>query len=123
MPHIDNGKRHLAEAMTSHVVKPLRLGLHDCAHLLLDRSLLTAVEDVWRPGSGATLQHCAWQRARIAVLGWPRWKTWARTARCARRDTLLAQRGDIVLADTGLGFCVWIGPQRLGISRGAFFAA
>jgi len=125
MSHIDNWERHLAEAIDVARVKPFVWGVHDCATFAFGiRSLLTDGEDVaalWRGrystalGGARVMRRLGWgslEDMGLALLGAP------------RETPLLAQRGDIVLADTGLGFGVVIGATAVGITpEGLSFAA
>jgi len=117
MARIDNWERHLAEAIDIARVKPFAWGFHDCATLAFGiRSLLTNGEDVaalWRGrystalGSARVMRRLGWaslEAMGLALLGAP------------RETPLLAQRGDIVLADTGLGFGICVGATAVGMA-------
>ena len=117
MARIDNWERHLAEAIDIARVKPFAWGFHDCATLAFGiRSLLTNGEDVaalWRGrystalGSARVMRRLGWaslEAMGLALLGAP----------C--ETPLLAQRGDIVLADTGLGFGICVGATAVGMA-------
>jgi len=117
MARIDNWERHLAEAIDIARVKPFAWGLHDCATFAFGiRSLLTGGEDVaalWRGrystalGSARVMRRLGWASLEdmgLALLGAP------------RETPLLAQRGDIVLADTGLGFGICVGATAVGMA-------
>jgi len=107
----------LAEAVQAARARPFRWGRHDCAIWAFDlRRDLTGGYDV------AALWRGRYQTARGAVrvmrrLGWQKLEA-------AGRDLLgeplssvhLAQRGDLVLANTGLGFGVCLGARVAGIA-------
>ena len=107
----------LAEAIETARDRPFRWGRHDCAIWAFDlRRDLTGCFDVaalWR-GRYTT------ERGAVRVmrrLGW-------QSLEAAGRDLLgeplpsihLAQRGDMVLANTGLGFGVCLGARAGGIA-------
>lgn len=110
-------ERHLAEAIEAARERPFRWGRHDCATFAFDlRREIAGGHDV------AALWRGRYTTARGAVrvmrrLGWP-------SLEAAGRDLLgeplpsvhHAQRGDLVLTDTGLGFGVCLGAQAAGIA-------
>lgn len=110
-------ERHLAEAVEAARDRPFRWGRHDCATFAFDlRRDLAGGHDV------AALWRGRYSTARGALmvmrrLGW-------QTLEVAGRDLLgeplpsvhLAQRGDLVLAGTGLGFGVCLGARAAGIA-------
>jgi len=110
-------ERRLAEAIAAARDRPFRWGRHDCATFAFDlRRDIAGGYDV------AALWRGRYTTARGAVrvmrrLGW-------QTLEAAGRDLLgeplasvhLAQRGDLVLADTGLGFGVCLGAKAAGIA-------
>ena len=110
-------ERHLAEAVSSARDRPFRWGRHDCATFAFDlRRAIAGGHDV------AALWRGRYRTARGAVrvmrqLGW-------QSLEAAGRDLLgeplaslhLAQRGDLVLADSGLGFGVCLGARAAGIA-------
>jgi hypothetical protein len=117
MPRIDNWERHLAEAIDVARLKPFAWGVHDCATFAFGiRSQLTDGADVaalWRGrystalGSARVMRRLGWaslEAMGLALLGAP------------RETPLLAQRGDIVLADTGLGFGICVGATAVGMA-------
>jgi hypothetical protein len=107
----------LAEAIEAARCLPFSWGRHDCATFAFDlRRDLTGSYDV------AALWRGRYTTARGAVrvmrrLGW-------QSLEAAGRDLLgeplpsvpLAQRGDLVLAGTGLGFGVCLGARAAGIA-------
>lgn len=107
----------LAEAIEAARDQPFRWGVHDCAIWAFDlRRDLTGGDDV------AALWRGRYRTARGAHrvmrrLGWS-------SLEAAGRDLLgeplasvrLAQRGDLVLANTGLGFGVCLGARAAGIA-------
>lgn len=110
-------ERRLAEAIAAARDRPFRWGQHDCATFAFDlRRELAGGYDV------AALWRGRYRTARGAVLvmrrlGWP-------SLELAGRDILgeplpslhLAQRGDLVLAGSGLGFGVCLGARAAGIA-------
>ena len=107
----------LAAAIDAARDRPFRWGEHDCAIWAFDlRRDLTGGDDV------AALWRGRYRTARGAVrvmrrLGWS-------SLEAAGRDLLgepllslhLAQRGDLVLANSGLGFGVCLGARAAGIA-------
>lgn len=119
MPRIDHWERHLIAAIEAARDRPFRWGRHDCATFAFDlRRDLTGGFDVaalWRGRySTARGAHRVMRR-----LGWS-------SLEAAGRDLLghplasvpLAQRGDLVLADTGLGFGICLGAKAAGMTPG-----
>lgn len=110
-------ERILAEAVSSARDRPFRWGRHDCATFAFDlRRAIAGGHDV------AALWRGRYTTARGAVrvmrrLGW-------QSLEAAGRDLLgeplpsvhLAQRGDLVLSDTGLGFGICLGARAAGIA-------
>lgn len=110
-------ERRLAEAIAAARERPFRWGRHDCATFAFDlRRAIAGGHDV------AALWRGRYTTARGAVrvmrrLGWS-------SLEAAGRDLLgehlasvhLAQRGDLVLANTGLGFGVCLGARAAGIA-------
>ncbi len=110
-------ERRLAEAIEAARGRAFRWGQHDCAIWAFDlRRDLTGGEDVaglwrgrYRTARGATrvMRRLGWQSLEAAgrgLLGDP------------LPSVHLAQRGDLVLADTGLGFGVCLGARAAGIA-------
>ncbi len=107
----------LAEAIEAARRRAFQWGQHDCAIWAFDlRSDLTGGEDV------AGLWRGRYRTARGATrvmrrLGWPSLEA---AGRALLGDPLpsvnLAQRGDLVLATSGLGFGVCLGARAAGIA-------
>jgi hypothetical protein len=117
MSHIENWERHLAEAIDAARVRPFVWSLHDCVTFAFEtRMTLVGGEDVaalWRGrystalGGARVMRRLGWgslEDMGLALLGAP------------RETPLLAQRGDIVLADTGLGFGICVGATAAGMA-------
>ena len=125
MPRIDNWECYLAEAIDVAHAKPFAWGLHDCVTFAFEtRMTLTGGADMaalWRGRYSTALGGARVMRR----LGWGSLEDMGHALLCAPRETpLLAQRGDIVLANTGLGFGVVIGATAVGITpEGLSFAA
>lgn len=114
---IPGWERHLAEAIEAARDRPFHWGRHDCATFAFDlRRALACGPDV------AALWRGRYSTARGAVrvmhrLGWS-------SLEAAGCDLLgeplatvhLAQRGDLVLADTGLGFGICLGARAAGMA-------
>ena len=110
-------EHRLAEAIEAARDRPFRWGRHDCAIFAFDlRRDIAGGHDV------AALWRGRYTTARGAVrmmrrLGW-------HALEAVGRDLLgeplpsvhLAQRGDLVLANTGLGFGVCLGARAAGIA-------
>jgi hypothetical protein len=103
LPRVDHWERLLAAAIDTARAKPFVWGVHDCPTFAFEtRMILTVGEDVaalWRRLGWASLEDMG-----RALLGEP------------RTSVLLAQRGDIVLADTGLGFGICTGATAVGMA-------
>ncbi len=116
-PRRSGWERRLAAAVEAARDRPFRWGRHDCATFAFDlRRDLTGSYDVaalWR-GRYSTALGAARVMRR---LGW-------RSLEAMGRDLLgeplpsvhLARRGDLVLANTGLGFGVCLGARVAGIA-------
>ncbi|MGA0543198.1 DUF6950 family protein [Neotabrizicola sp. VNH66] len=110
-------ERILVDAIEAARARAFRWGRHDCATFAFDlRRAIAGGHDV------AALWRGRYTTARGAVrvmrrLGWT-------SLEAAGRDLLgeplasvhLAQRGDLVLADTGLGFGICLGARAAGIA-------
>ena len=115
--HLSGWEHSLAEAIEAARERPFRWGRHDCAIWAFDlRRELTGCYDV------AALWRGRYRTARGAVrvmrrLGW-------QSLEAAGRDLMgeplpsvhFAQRGDLVLGNTGLGFGVCLGARAAGIA-------
>ena len=117
MPHVENWERLLFAAIDTARADPFVWGVHDCPTFAFEtRMILTGGEDVaalWRGryttalGGERVMRRLGWSSLEdvgYALLGEP------------RPSVLLAQRGDIVLANTGLGFGVCSGAQAVGMA-------
>ncbi len=125
MPRVDHWERVLAAAIDSARARPFVWGLHDCPTFAFEtRMALTGGEDVAALWRGKYSTHLGGLRV-MRRLGWDSLETMGHALLGVPRDTpLLAQRGDIVLTDTGLGFGVVIGATAVGLAPdGLRFAA
>jgi hypothetical protein len=117
LPRVDHWERLLAAAIDTARAKPFVWGVHDCPTFAFEvRMILTGGEDIaalWRGryttalGGARVMRRLGWASLEDigrALLGEP------------RRSVLLAQRGDIVLADTGLGFGICTGASAVGMT-------
>ena len=117
MPRVNHWERLLAAAITTAGAKPFVWGLHDCPTFAFEtRMMLTGGEDVaalWRGrytsalGGERVMRRLGWsslEEMGHALLGTP------------HATALLAGRGDIVLADTGLGFGICTGATAVGMA-------
>lgn len=114
---IPGWERHLAEAVEAARDRPFRWGRHDCAIWAFDlRRALAGGHDV------AALWRGRYTTARGAVrvmrrLGWSSLEAAGRELLGAPLPSVQhAQRGDLVLADTGLGFGICLGARAAGIA-------
>ena len=116
-PRVDQWERLLAAAIDTARAKPFVWGVHDCPTFAFEvRMILTGGEDdasLWRGryttalGGVRVMRRLGWASLEdmgSALLGVP------------RPSVLLAQRGDIVLADTGLGFGICTGASAVGMA-------
>lgn len=125
MPRVDHWERLLAAAIDTARVRPFAWGLHDCPTFAFEtRMALTGGEDVASLWRGKYTTHLGGLRV-MCRLGWSSLEAMGHALLGVPRDTpLLAQRGDIVLTDTGLGFGVVIGATAVGLAPdGLRFAA
>ena len=125
MPRVENWERRLVEAVEIARTKPFAWGEHDCASFAFEtRTILTGGEDVAALWRGRYTTALGAHRVMLR-LGWASIEAMGRSLLDEPRETpLLAQRGDIVLADNGLGFGVVIGATAVGMSSdGISFAA
>ena len=117
LPRVDHWKRLLAAAIDTARAKPFVWGVHDCPTFAFEtRMILTGGEDVaalWRGryttalGGQRVMRRLGWAslvEMGMALLGDP------------RSTVLLAQRGDLVLADSGLGFGICTGASAVGMA-------
>ena len=117
MTRVEHWERLLASAIDTAWAKPFVWGVHDCPTFAFEtRMILTGSEDVaalWRGryttalGGARVMRRLGWaslEEMGRALLGEP------------RPSVLFAQRGDIVLADTGLGFGICTGASAVGMA-------
>ena len=117
MPRIETWERLLSAAIETARTKPFAWGQHDCPTFAFEtRALLISGEDtaaLWRRryttalGGQRVMRRLGWtslEEMGRALLGTP------------RTEVLLAQRGDLVLTDTGLGFGICTGAQAVGMA-------
>ncbi|SDY30157.1 hypothetical protein SAMN05444486_1011226 [Lentibacter algarum] len=118
MPRLANWPHLLAAAIDTARAKPFVWGIHDCPTFAFEtRMILTGGEDVaalWRSryttalGGERVMRRLGWaslEEMGCSLLGEP----------CPY--VLLAKRGDIVLADTGLGFGICTGASAVGMAH------
>lgn len=119
---VDGWEQLLSERVETARSTPFKWGIHDCACWAFDvRAALTGGADEaarWRgryssaAGSVKTMRKLGWASMEAmgrALLGEP------------LPTVLLAQRGDIVLMNTGFGIVV--GAQAVGMAEGGLAAA
>ena len=117
MPRLSNWPNLLAAAIDTARAKPFVWSVHDCPTFAFEtRMILTGSEDVaslWRGryttalGGARVMRRLGWaslEEMGRALLGEP------------RPAVLLAGRGDIVLADTDLGFGICTGASAVGMA-------
>ena len=117
MTRVEHWERRLAEAVEAARAKPFVLGLHDCPTFAFEtRMILTGGVDVaalWRGRYTTALGGARVMRR----LGWASLEEMGRSLLGEQRPSvLLAGRGDIVLADTGLGFGICTGASAVGMA-------
>ena len=117
MPRVEHWERLLAAAIDTAWAKPFVWGVHDCPTFAFEvRMILTGGEDIaahWRSRYTTAL---GGQRV-MRRLGWASLEEMGRTLLGEpKQSVLLAQRGDIVLADTGLGFGICTGASAVGMA-------
>jgi len=114
---VESWERLLAAAIDTARAKPFVWGVHDCPTFAFEtRMILTSGEDIaalWRGryttalGGARVMRRLGWASLAemgMALLGDP------------RSTVLLAQRGDLVLANTGLGFGICTGACAVGMA-------
>ncbi len=117
MTRVDHWERLLAAAIDTARAKPFVWGVHDCPTFAFEvRMILIGGEDVaalWRGryttalGGARVMRRLGWASLEAmgrALLGEP------------RAAVLLAQRGDVVLGDSGLGFGICTGARAIGMT-------
>jgi len=118
LPRVDHWERLLAAAIDTAGAKPFVWGVHDCPTFAFEtRMILTGGEDVaalWRGryttalGGARVMRRLGWaslEEMGRSLLGEP------------RLSVLLAARGDIVLANSGLGFGICTGRAAVGMAQ------
>ena len=117
MPRLETWPRLLATSIEKARSRPFVWGIHDCPTFAFEtRMILTDGEDVAALWRGTYSTHLGGLRV-MRRLGWQTLEDMGRALLGApRSDALLAQRGDIVLTDTGLGFGVVIGATAIGMA-------
>lgn len=117
LPRVDHWEHLLAAAIDTARARPFVWGVHDCPTFAFEtRMILTGGEDIaalWRGryttalGGARVMRRLGWaslEEMGRSLLGEP------------RPSVLLAKRGDIVLADTGLGFGICTGASAVGMA-------
>jgi hypothetical protein len=125
MPRVEHWERLLASVIDTARERPFIWGLHDCPTFAFEtRMILTGGEDIAGLWRGRYTTHLGGLRV-MRRLGWASVEGMGRALLGEPRATpLLAQRGDIVLTDTGLGFGVVIGATAVGLApEGLTFAS
>ena len=117
MARVENWEQRLAEAVDAARTKPFAWGTHDCPTFAFEtRAALTGGEDVAALWRGRYSTALGGERV-MRRLGWTSLEEMGRTLLGDPRSAvLLAQRGDIVLADTGLGFGICVGATAVGMA-------
>ena len=117
MPRVETWERLLSETIETARTKPFVWGQHDCPTFAFEtRTLLTAGEDAAALWRGRYTTAFGGQRV-MRRLGWSSLEDMGLALLSEPRPTaLLARRGDIVLADSGLGFGICIGAQAVGMA-------
>lgn len=117
MPRVENWERLLAAAIDKARTRPFAWGLHDCPTFAFEtRRVLTGGEDTAALWRGRYTTALGGQRV-MRRLGWSSIEAMGRSLLGAPRPAvLLAQRGDVVLADTGLGFGICTGAVATGMT-------
>ena len=117
MARVENWERLLIEAIDTARAQPFVWGLHDCPTFAFEtRMLLTGGEDIAALWRGRYTTALGGQRV-MRRLGWTSLEVMGRGLLGeARPAVLLAQRGDIVLADSGLGFGICTGSTAVGMA-------
>ncbi|MBO6885986.1 MAG: hypothetical protein JJ869_20760 [Marivita sp.] len=117
MPHVDHWERLLAAAIDAARAKPFVWSVHDCPTFAFEvRMILTGGEDIAALWRGRYTTALGGQRV-MRRLGWASLEEMGRALLGEpRRSVLLTQRGDVVLADTGLGFGICTGASAVGMA-------
>ncbi|KGK99899.1 hypothetical protein [Thalassobacter sp. 16PALIMAR09] len=117
LPRVDHWERLLASAIDTARAKPFVWGIHDCPTFAFEtRMILTGGEDVAALWRGRYTTALGGERV-MRRLGWASLEEMGRSLLGEPRPSvLLAGRGDIVLADTGLGFGICNGASAVGMA-------
>lgn len=117
MARVENWERLLGAAIEIARARPFLWGLHDCPSFAFEtRMMLTASEDVAALWRGRYTTALGGQRV-LRRLGWASLEEMGRALLGDPRPAvLLAQRGDVVLADTGFGFGICTGAAAVGMA-------
>lgn len=118
MPNRDHWERLLAAAIDTARLRAFVWSVHDCPTFAFEtRMILTGGEDVATLWRGRYTTALGGERV-MRRLGWASLEDMGRALLGEPRPAvLLAQRGDIVLADTGLGFGVCTGATAVGMTQ------
>ena len=114
---VDHWERLLASAIDTARAKPFVWGVHDCPTFAFEtRMILTGGADVAARWRGRYTTALGGERV-MRRLGWASLEDMGRTLLGEPRPAvLLARRGDIVLADTGLCFGICTGASAVGMA-------
>ena len=117
MARVDHWERLLAAAIDTARAKPFVWGVHDCPTFAFEvRMILTGGEDIAALWRGRYTTALGGERV-MRRLGWASLEEMGRSLLDEPRPAvLLAGRGDIVLADTGLGFGICTGASAVGMA-------
>ena len=117
MLRVEDWPQRLALAIDTALSKPFVWGQHDCPTFAFEtRTALTGGADVAALWRGRYTTALGGQRV-MRRLGWTSLEEMGRSRLGTPRATvLLAGRGDIVLADTGLGFGICVGATAVGMA-------
>ena len=117
MARVEHWERLLAEVIDTASGRPFVWGVHDCPTFAFEtRMLLTGGEDIAALWRGRYTTAIGGERV-MRRLGWASLVDMGRALLGEPRPAvLLAQRGDIVLADTGLGFGICNGATAVGMA-------
>ena len=117
MARVDHWERLLTAVIDTARAKPFVWGVHDCPTFAFEtRMILTVGEDVAALWRGRYTTALGGERV-MRRLGWASLDEMGRSLLGEPRPSvLLAKRGDIVLADTGLGFGICNGASAVGMT-------
>ena len=117
LPRVDHWERLLAAAIDTARARPFVWGVHDCPTFAFEtRMILIDGEDIAALWRGRYTTALGGERV-MRRLGWASLEEMGRSLLGEPRPSvLLAKRGDIVLADTGLGFGICTGASAVGMA-------